>query len=284
MIRKLAVLNDLAWYARLPAKWAIFGVTVLFVCFPNPARLVSHLDHWRDPNLLIEPDAPAIQPLVEELRPHMTDDLSPREALQYVEQFVYEKIPYEWDWNTWGSADYLPTVTEAIEMGREDCDGRAVVAASLLAKFGFNAQIVTDFAHVWVKTDKGETMRPGKNKAIVATKEGLQVHWAALSEIPRATAYGVAVFPVAREYAILIVLWLLLLRNGGGVITGAIALSAMLRGLVLVRVGGETYLDPTRWMQWSGACLFVVGLAVLLVWAPRNARAANQPVANGPEA
>ena len=277
-------LNELAWYARLPAKWAIFGLTSLLVCFPNPARLASHLDHWRDPNRLIEPDAPAIQPLVEELRPHMTADLSPRDALRYVERFVYEKIPSDWDWNTWGSADYLPTVTEAIEMGREDCDGRAVVAASLLSKFGFDAQIVTDFAHVWVKTDKGETMSPGKNKALVATKKGLQVNWAALSEIPRATAYGVAVFPAFRELIILTMLWFLLLQRRSGALPGAVGLAALAGGLFLIRAGGATYLDPTAWMQWLGAVTFIVGLAALLVWAPRNARAADRAVAHGAEA
>lgn len=271
---RFLILNELRWYARLPAKWAVFGLTVLLVCFPNPRRLVAHINHWRDPNALIEPDAPAIQPLVEELRPQMTDDLSPTDALRRVERFVYEKLPYEWDWITWGTADYLPTVTEAIEMGREDCDGRAVLAASLLANFGFETQIVTDFAHVWVKTDKGETMGPGKNKVVVATKEGLRVQWASLAEIPRATAFGVGVFPLGREMIILSMLWLLLLRRGGGVIPSAVGLSALTCGLVILRAGSYAYLHPTVWMQWLGLTIFVGGLAALLFWVPRNARVA----------
>ncbi len=271
-MQRLLILNELAWYARLPAKWAVFGLTVLLVCFPDPGRLVAHIDHWRDPNALIEPDAAAIQPLVEELRPQMTDDLSPADALRLVERFVYEKLTYDWDWNTWGTADYLPTVTEAIEMGREDCDGRAVLAASLLANFGFETQIVTDFAHVWVKTDKGETMGPGKNKVVVATKEGLRVQWAALAEIPRATAYGVGVFPLGRELIIIAALWLLLLQRGGRVAPAVVGLAAFVGGLLLVRVGSAAYLHPTVWMQWLGMTVFVGGLATLLWWVPRNAR------------
>ena len=275
-MQRLLVLNQLPWYARLPAKWAVFGSVVLVVCFPNPKRLISHIDHWRDPNALIEPDATAIRPLVEELRPQMTADLSPREALQRVEDFVYEKLPYEWDWNTWGTVDYLPTVTEAIEMGREDCDGRAVLAASLLRHFGFKTEIVTDFSHVWVKTDKGETMGPGKNKAVIATKNGLQIQWSALAEIPRATAYGVGVFPLGRELIILGVMWLLLLPSHGKGVWMILGLAALAGGLVLVRTGSAAYLQPTVWMQWLGATLFVGGIAVLLLRAPKRPRGARK--------
>ena len=274
MMQRLLILNELVWYARLPAKWTVFGLTVLLVCFPNPGRLVAHINHWRDPNALIEPDAVVLQPLVEELRPRMTDDLSPADALRQVERFVYEKLPYDWDWNTWGTADYLPTVTEVIEMGREDCDGRAVVAASLLRHFGFETQIVTDFAHVWVKTDKGETMGPGRNKVVVATKKGLRVQWDALSEIPRAMAYGVGVFPLGRELVIIAALWLLLLQRDGRVAPAVVGLAALVGGLVLVRVGSDVYLHPTAWKQWLGVTVFVGGLATLLWWVPRNGRLA----------
>jgi len=212
---RLSAINNLRWYWRLPVKWVFFGVVVLFVCFPYPSRLVDHVKHWRDPNALIEPNAAILQPLVDELRLRLTDDPSPREALQRVERFVYEKIPYAWDWDTWGTADYLPTLTEALEMGREDCDGRAVVAASLLQNLGFNAQIVTDFSHVWVKTDKGETMGPGKRKALVATDDGLQIRWSALAELPKGLAYGTAVFPLGREIIIVVVLWFLLIPPRG---------------------------------------------------------------------
>ena len=269
---RLWFLNRLSWYTRIPVKWAIFGLAVLIVCFPNPRLLVSHVKHWRDPNALIEPNAEALQPLLEELRPSMHDDLAPADALKRVQSFVYEKIPYEWDWITWGAVDYLPTVTEAIEKGREDCDGRAVVAASLLRNFGFEAQIVTDFSHVWVKTDKGETMGPGKKKAIVATEEGLIVQSNALAEIPGAVAYGVAVFPPGRELILVGVFWLLLLRRGGGVLCGIVALVGLVGGLLLLRAGGATYLEPMVWVQVSGAvCLFGSGV-LMVTWGSFHAR------------
>jgi len=274
-MRLVFVLNNLRWYVRVPVKWIVFGLTVLAVCFPSPHRLLTHVRHWRDPNALIEPDAPAIQPFVEELRPRLVDG-PPREVLRQVERYVCDKIEYAWDWDTWGTADYLPTVTEVIEAGKEDCDGRAVLAASLLRRFGFDAQLVTDFAHMWVKTDFGETMGPGKKKAIVATERGLRFQLSALTEVPRAFSYGVAVFPLFRELIILAVLWLLLLRRGGGTMASAVGFACFGTGLALLRAGGRDYTDPTLWMQWLGLACIVGGLATLLLWAKRNARKAER--------
>lgn len=268
----LYALNKLRWYARLPIKWAVLGLTVLAVCFPYPGLLLRHVQHWRDPNALIEPDSPAIRPLVDELRLRLAGDPPPREALKLVERFVYEKIPYEWDWNTWGTADYLPTVKEVIEKGKEDCDGRAVLAASLLRNFGFNAQLVTDLAHVWVKTDRGETMGPGKSKAIIATKDGLRVQADALTELPGAAAYGMAVFPLLRELIVLGVMWLLLLRRGGGILPSIVGLALLIAGLFLLRAGSKEYGDPKTWMQLLGLTGLSAGTAALLFWARFNVR------------
>ena len=276
MVKKLLVLNTLPWHTRLPVKWAILGLTVLAVSFPYPRLAYRHLQHWRDPNALIEPHAPALQPWVEELRPSLFAELPPSEALKRVERFVYDKVPYEWDWNTWGLGDYLPTVSEVIGMGREDCDGRAVIAASLLQNFGFKAQIVTDFAHVWVKTDKGEAMGPGRRKAVIATDQGLQVQWSALAELPRASIYGIAVFPLIREMIVLLVGWWLMLRTNAGVIRSLFALVLLCMGLLLLRKGGGEYLKPVAWLQIAGALSATIAVVLLLL---RNRRAVGHDMA-----
>jgi len=275
-MRSLFILNTLPWYTRLPIKWAILGLTVFLVCFPYPNLFVRHVRHWRNPNALIEPDATSLQPWVEELRPELPSDLPPREVLQRVERFVYEKVPYDWDWNTWGQSDYLPTVTELIEMGREDCDGRAVIAASLLQNFGFKAQIVTDFAHVWVRTDQGELMGPGRRKAIVATDRGLQFHWRALAGLPQATVYGIAVFPLIRELIVLFVAWWLLLRINAGITRSLLALVLLCTGLLVLRAGASEYLKPVQWMQIVGALAMSSAVGLFL---PRS-RSSAQPGPN----
>jgi len=280
-VNRLLVLNKLRWHLRLPIKWAVFALTVLAVCFPYPGLLVRHIQHWRDPNALVEPDAPAIQPLVDELRPHLRDDLPPRDALKRVERYVCNKIPYEWDWNTWGVADYLPTVAEVLQMGKEDCDGRAVVAASLLRNFGFNAQLVTDFAHVWVKTDRGEIMGPGKKKAVIATERGPRLQLSGLTELPKALAHGAAVFPLVREAILIGVLWLLLLRPGGGIVCSIGGLACFVSALFCLRSGGRDYYHPVVWLQLVGLVGIVAGLVLLLVGARHRARTAERTAAPG---
>ncbi len=277
-MNRLFYLNTFRWYVRLPIKWAVFGLVTLFVCYPYPSLLTKHLRHWQDPNALIEPNAESLQPLARDLRESIPPGLSAKKTLRHVEMFVYERVPYEWDWNTWGMADYLPTVDEVIEKGKEDCDGRAVVAASLLSGLGFKAEIVTDFAHVWVKTDKGETMGPGGKKAIVATDQGLKINWRGLTELPRASAYGVAVFPQERELILLLLGWLLLLGARTGRRRSLIAACVLVAGFYAVRFGGTEYRHPILWLQWVGVGLLFGGVAIMFL-SNKNRAEVSEPVA-----
>jgi len=277
-MNRLFYLNTFRWYARLPIKWTILGLATLAVCFPYPSLLARHVRHWQDPNALIEPDAASLQPLARDLRASLPPGLSAIKTLRHVERFVYERVPYEWDWNTWGMADYLPTVDEVLAKGEEDCDGRAVVAASLLSGLGFKAEIVTDFAHVWVKTDQGETMGPGKHKTVVATDSGFEINWRGFAELPKAFAYGVAVFPQERELILLVVGWFLLLNTKTGARRSVVALCFLLSGFYAVRVGGENYREPILWLQCFGVAFFVWGVAVVFLGNESHAKL-SEPVA-----
>ena len=270
----LASINTWPWYKRLPLKWTAFGLATLIVCNPHPVLLFRHLQRLQNPNDLIEPNAPALAPMIEELRPQMSPDLPAKLRLQRVERYVLKRIPYEWDWNTWGNADYLPTVAEVVEMGREDCDGRAVVAASLLRHFGFQTELVSDFSHVWVKTDRGETMGPGEQKIIVATKDGLKIRTAGLTQIPKAMAYGIAVFPLRRELILVVVMWLLMIRRDRGAVRIGAAIVLLVIGLLALREGGGDYLAPTRWLQFGGGATMLVGTVFALA-RPRRVRSCH---------
>ncbi|MGD2108730.1 MAG: transglutaminase domain-containing protein [Phycisphaerae bacterium] len=263
-MRNVFAINRFRWYYRLPIKWAIFGLTVLVVCFPYPTRLVSHIRHWQDPSALIDPNATVVESLVAELRPQLSGEATAREVLDQVERFVCRKVPYDWDWNTWGTADYLPTVEEVFESGREDCDGRAVVAASILKNLGYEAQLVSDFMHVWVKTDRGETMGPGKQKALTATDEGLKLNVLALTSVPRSLAFGIAVFPLTRELIVAAVLWLLMRRPGTRAMTGWFSLLLLLGGLLLIRVGSHDHRNAQLMVQLIGLLGWVAAVLVLV--------------------
>jgi hypothetical protein len=253
----------------------LFAAVAGVVCFPYPGRLWRHIQHWKNPNALIEPEAPALAPLYAALQERIPAGAAPREALRRVQEFVLERVKYEWDWNTWGLADYLPTVTEALQMGREDCDGRAVVAASLLKKLGYEARLVTDFAHMWVRTEHGDLMGPGRQTAIVATDKGLSVTLRGLWEFPRALAYGVAVFPAWRELIILGAAGLLMLGPRTGAGGAAFAFFALVAGLLLIRYGSEHYLKPVLWAQVLGAAAVVFGMMGCAWRGPRGVRDAK---------
>ncbi len=266
-MNKLLTWNSWRWYCRLPLKWAIFGLTLLAVCFPYPTRLARHLDHWRDLDALVDPDAPALGPLVDELRPLMTDDLTGKEALKRVERFVYQKVPYDWDWNTWGMADYLPTVDEVLSKGREDCDGQAVVAASLLRHFGYDARLVANFAHMWVKTSAGETMSPGKRKTVVSTDRGLRIRAEGLLDLPKSIAFGIAVFPWPRELVVLLVLWWLLLDHRVRWRARLLAMGLLIAGLFLMRGSSRDFRHGILWMQCMAVAVMLGGMTVMCLAA-----------------
>jgi len=264
--------QNLRWYIRWPIKWAIVGVAVFLVSYPNPALFVRHVEHWRNTEALIDPNYPGLEPWTEELRAQLKPGMSPPKALKTVERFVYEKVPYKWDWETWGASDYLPTLAEVLQMGAEDCDGRAVVAASLLRALGYKADLVTDFAHVWVKSGRDETMSPGKRKSVVVTDEGVQVYWDALTDtLPKAWAYGISPFPLGRELIVLAVVWLVLLQRGVGWPVRLIGLIMMLEGLLFLRVAGRYWSNPVVWAQWWGIGHLAVA-TLGLMWLGRRAR------------
>lgn len=220
------------------------------------------MQHWSNPNALIEPNSPTLQPLVAELRAGLPSGLSPKDTLRRVEKFVYDHVEYKWDWETWGMADYLPTVEEVFQMGGEDCDGRAVVAASLLKNLGYDARIVTDFAHVWVTTPEGETMGPGKTKTVEMTEQGMKFDASGLKQIPQTLAYGIAVFPLPRELVLLVVFWLLLLGKSGA-IRSVLALLFLTAGLLLLRYGGADYRGPLFFYECLGLVAFLGGIFIL---------------------
>ncbi len=253
------------------------------VCFPYPHLFVRHIQHWRDPNALIEPDAPGLKPWLVELEPDLDGLEAGSEALKVVERFVYRKVPYAWDWDTWGVADYLPTVPETLQAGAEDCDGRAVISASLLRNLGYEADLVTDSVHVWVKTDHGETMSPGRLPKLIETRDGkAHVRWRSLLNLPKSAAYGIAVFPLLRELIVVAVFWLLALRKGMRSLDAAICLALLSGGLLLLRISGAEPWHPTNLHfagQWTALATMLTGVVALQI-AYRRARQRTRVTGN----
>jgi len=146
---------------RVGLKLALLAAVVLFALYPNPVLLVRQVHHLLNMEQLIQPDLAAmpeinrdIDRLIETNTPALTE-------FKAVERFVYRRIPYQYDWHGWANLDYWPTAAEVWARKREDCDGRAVLAASILRARGHaEARLVANLQHVWVAVGTNELMGP----------------------------------------------------------------------------------------------------------------------------
>lgn len=263
------------WYARWPLKVAVFTLVLLLVLFPKVWLIPVWAARMNDLNAVVDPNHPALAPLEAEVRQRLALGTRLREALIPVEEVVYAHVPYAFDWETWGVMDYLPTVAEVFAQGREDCDGRAVVAASLLQRLGYKAWLACDLKHMWVAARDPslatpgafELMGPGEGEktlegAGTGTRVNLTLH--TLGNLGRSTAYGVAVFPLGREIIILIALCAVLLQPRASLLRRIVGCAVLTAALILLRAGGAVPNGMMLW-TWLGVAAVVAGCLLLVV-------------------
>lgn len=264
-----------AWHSRpawlrAPLKLGAWLLLVALTLYPKVWLIPTWLAREQNLDAVIEPNNPHLAPLEAEVRQALPPDAPTSQALDAVETVVYRHVPYAWDWDVWGVVDYLPTVDEVFEQGREDCDGRAIVAASLLRRMGYQAWVVSDVLHMWVQTPQGETMGPtGGDKTLVGGPGGTKAHLSLglIDNLVRGNAYGIAVFPLWRELLIILSAALLRLqprivfwRSFSGVLM-------LLLALGITRAVGEVASSKhhvTEAVEFLGALLlFVVGIVIV---------------------
>ncbi len=260
------------WWLRLPLKAAVLALGVGLVLFPRVDLAPRWIMRLLDMNSLIDSRHERLAPLEASVREELPAHASAADALPIVEAVVHARIPYAWDWDTWGVMDYWPTVDEVMRLGREDCDGRAVVAASLLRRLGYEASLATDFLHVWVVTPAGSTMNPTSTSgSMVSTSQGTKVKITRETGtgMARALAYGVAKFPLVRAALITALLCLVVMhpwssfwRRVAGCLMFWIAL------LLLRQAGGAAAVDGL-WADvaqcWAGFALAALGWLMLAI-------------------
>ncbi len=271
------------WYVRMPLKGLAFALVTFFVLFPYPRQLARHISHIKNMQAMVEPQAPQLEKLQRLLDERLQNTAATQPAatqnavvmLRHIERLVLDEVKYEWDWNLWGSADYMPTVSEIFDKAaqtdgqiREDCDGRAVIAASLMKRMGYDARIVSDLRHVWVVTPEGEWMGLGRAKTVIATPEGNRIAWGTLlSNIPICVSYGIGVFPFLRELIILVAAFVLSLHRRTPPRAAAVGLILLIQGLLFMRLGYFAPIAVARevssWPSWVGLVHVAIGFAVL---------------------
>lgn len=219
----------LGWWRRahqlpISARWALklglLALVVGLVCYPKVWLLPVWIDRMRDMNAMIDADHDGLAAIQADVQRRLAPGASHTQALQAVQQVIHERIPYAWDWDVWGVMDYLPTVGEVLDKGREDCDGRAVLAASVLKRMGYQTSLVSDIKHTWVVARSGdqvwETMGARSTvKTFTATDDGgtrVALSLESVENLVRGLAFGISVFPVERELIVLAAICLLTLH------------------------------------------------------------------------
>jgi len=263
-------LNGMRPAVRRPIKCGIFLVVLGVTLYPHPVLLSRYVGRLSRVEDLVQGDAPELAAWQRELDPAWEAAKTPAEQLAAVQNFVYAKLQYEWDWNTWGVIDYWPTVAEIVDKGKEDCDGQAVLAASLLQGRGVKTRLAANVYHMWVVTDQGETMTPAKTKIVESTADGIRVNWAGLADMKMDLAFGLAVFPLVRELILLVTLWALWLSPRGnwrwGVGSGVVLLSSLM--ILRWAAGAQPYAQDGG-LYWTGLVVAAIG-AGLMIYAGKT--------------
>jgi hypothetical protein len=265
-------LESAPFWVRWPVKWMLLGLIVFAVCYPYPALFLRDLEHLRHLDTLPDPKEPSLLPLRVQLalllKQKGISEQQPEKLLNTVDGFVRRQLPYSYDWDTWGVVDYVPTVGEAIRMGKEDCDGQAVLAAALLRANGIDAHLVADFRHMWVTTPFGDLMTPLGPPALASSATGTHIRWLRLVDLGD-LAVGISLFPVLREAIVLFTAWLLLLPPGAGWRRASLGLFLLVEAWILLRLAGSDPRFPSYWgARW--ALLHVLAAVLILAKSPRK--------------
>ena len=156
------LLGGLGWIASIAADRNQPISQVLFRVIPG----TYHLER------LVEPEHPVIARWASAITAITPD---PRMQISLAEATIERNVVYCDDNSTWGAEEYeaSPTDIEALRVrrgwrdAREDCDGRAVMLASLLRKLDFSARIKEgrstpaaggSVQHAWVEVDLNGTL------------------------------------------------------------------------------------------------------------------------------
>ncbi len=168
------------------------------------------MQHFTNFESMIDPEISGMDEINKTIDSMLPEGYTNEVEFKTVEKFVYKNIPYEYDWNTWMNIDYWPTAQEVWDAKKEDCDGRAVLAASILRARGYkNACLTGNFQHIWVEVDGFEIMDPMKEKSFTATKTDDETSTTSItipsySENLRLLAMHIQIFPVFRNLLLIL--------------------------------------------------------------------------------
>lgn len=266
------------WLAKRPVvqRWLLkallLAVFTLVVFFPRPDQLVKQLPRWKNPDSLIETNMPFMAEINKKIDEQLKPDGTKKDEMKAVERFVYREIKYGYDWDVWGNTDYWPTVAEVWANKQEDCDGQAVLAASILKSRGFpDVHIVGNLSHVWVDSGTNEVMSPQADKNFQRVDGKLKVRFPGVKTFLLSWAH-INRFPAVRSLLLLMAVLTMALHPVWDTKRWWMTFGIGTTGLLLLYDWGGKYLKSSdvgaSAACWAGNLLIIV--AIVLAWRSRS--------------
>ncbi|MBM3836198.1 MAG: transglutaminase domain-containing protein [Verrucomicrobia bacterium] len=154
--------------ARGAVKVFLFGILAALVLNPNLRIAYKQLRHTFEPERLIQPAFPSMQQVNRKIDRMIHDHPTGHSEVKIVERFVYKSVRYVSDYENWNNVEYWPSAEEVWHRRQEDCDGRAILAVSILRSRGYHsAKLVVGLNHMWATVNENEK-EPSAPQQIVA--------------------------------------------------------------------------------------------------------------------
>jgi hypothetical protein len=195
---------------RLTIKLVIFGCVLFVILYPNPVLFLKQIQNFLDLESLIQPDFSEIDLINQEIDAALPADATREHEFNIIQRYIYHHIRYEYDWENWGNIDFWPTAEQVWARKKEDCDGRAVLAVSILRSRGFeSAKLVGNIRHIWVDVDRYELMGPDKEQTITREEGKTRIVLPSRDLLLGSVAIHIADFPAIRNLIVFFTLIIL---------------------------------------------------------------------------
>ena len=147
------------WWKVALMVAAMLALWTFIVCFPNPFVVVRNVIRYI--HLPVDPS------VIEIIEAEIPDE--PQE----IEKFVLALVKYQYDWENYGTPDYVATARQAVTRRRGDCEDRAVVLASLLEAKNIPDNLKASVIHYWVDyPGKKSSRNENEDVAFFGKKDG----------------------------------------------------------------------------------------------------------------
>jgi hypothetical protein len=152
------------WLLRL-CGFVLFTAVVLN---PNLKRAAFQVGSVLAPEALIQTNFTALPAIQAELDRIISADQGRHSEARLVAKFVVRKISYLSDYENWNNIEFWPSAEEVWARRQEDCDGRAILATSILRARGYqSARLVVGLDHMWIRVDENEK-DPARGPRLIA--------------------------------------------------------------------------------------------------------------------